>query len=117
MCDPKEQVQRERREDTYPQIHYGNIASSNQVMKHGVTRDRLCKELDVLCFEMETAGLMPDFPCLAIRGICDCSDSHKNKKWRKYAAATAAGFAKELHDVISADRVRQEKAIFQVPGE
>ena len=117
MCDPQEQVQRERRENTNPQIHYGNIASSNQVMKHGVTRDQLCKELDVLCFEMEAAGLMPDFPCLVIRGICDYSDSHKNEKWQRYAAATAAGFAKELLGVISADRVRQEKAIVQVSGE
>jgi nucleoside phosphorylase len=117
MCDPQEQVRRERREDTDPQIHYGNIASSNQVLKHGVTRDQLCQELDVLCFEMEAAGLMSDFPCLVIRGICDYSDSHKNKKWQKYAAATAAGFAKELLSVMSADRVRQENAIVQVSGE
>jgi nucleoside phosphorylase len=117
MCDPQELVRRERREDTDPQIHYGNIASSNQVMKHGVTRDQLCKELNVLCFEMEAAGLMSDFPCLVIRGICDYSDSHKNKKWQKYAAATAAGFAKELLGVISAARILQEKAIVQVFGE
>ena len=117
MCDPQKQVQREHREDTSPQIHYGNIASSNQLVKHGVTRDRLCKELNVLCFEMEAAGLMPDFPCQVIRGICDYSDSHKNKKWQRYAAATAAAFAKELLGMMSADRVRQEKAIIQVSGE
>ena len=116
MCDPKEQVQREPRKDTDPQIHYGNIASSNQVMKDGVTRERLCEELDILRFEMEAAGLMPDFPCLVIRGICDYSDSHKNEKWQRYAAATAAGFAKELLSVISADRVQKEKAIVQVSG-
>lgn len=116
-CDPTSQVQREPREDTDPQIHCGNIASSNQVMKCGVKRDRLSKELDVLCFEMEAAGLMPEFPCLVIRGICDYSDSHKNEKWQRYAAATAAGFAKELLGEISADRVRQEKAIVQVSGE
>lgn len=115
-CDPQEQVQREHREDTDPQVHYGNIASSNQVMKYGVTRDRLGRELDVLCFETEAAGLMPGFPCLVIRGICDYSDSHKNKRWQKYAAATAAAFTKELLGVISADRVRQETAIIQVSG-
>ncbi|MCJ1424297.1 hypothetical protein MMC29_002184, partial [Sticta canariensis] len=113
-CDPKLQVQREPREGTDPQIYYGNIASSNEVMKCGVKRDQLREELDILCFEMEAAGLMPDFPCLVIRGICDYSDSHKNDKWQKYAAATAAGFAKELLGVISADRVRQEKKIVQV---
>lgn len=110
MCDPHEQVRRKPRKDTSPQIHYGNIASSNVVMKDGVTRDELRKELDVLCFEMEAAGLMQGFPCLVIRGICDYSDSHKNKSWQRYAAATAAGFAKELLGAIKED-VRKEKEV------
>ena len=49
---------------------------------------------------MEAAGLMDNFPCLVIRGICDYSDAHKNKKWQPYAAATAAAYAKELLGVI-----------------
>jgi nucleoside phosphorylase len=78
-------------------IHYGTIASGNQVMKDGITRDRLSAELGgVICFEMEAAGLMNSFPCLVIRGICDYADSHKNKKWQPYAAAAAAACAKEV---------------------
>jgi nucleoside phosphorylase len=78
-------------------IHYGTIASGNQVMTDGVTRDRLSAELGgVLCFEMEAAGLMNNFPCLVIRGICDYADSHKNKRWQSYAAAVAAACAKEV---------------------
>jgi hypothetical protein len=50
----------------------------------------------ILCFEMEAAGLMNNFQCLIIRGICDYADSHKNKGWQPYAAATAAACAKEL---------------------
>ncbi|KXH43881.1 phosphorylase superfamily protein [Colletotrichum salicis] len=50
----------------------------------------------VLCFEMEAAGLMNNFPCIDIRGICDCADVHKNKRWQAYAAATAAAYVKEL---------------------
>jgi nucleoside phosphorylase len=115
-CDRFREVPRDPREDTENHIHYGNIASGNKVIKHGITRERLRKELDVLCFEMEAAGLMSDFPCLVIRGICDYSDSHKNKKWQKYAAATAAAFAKELLSIVSTERVRQEKAIVQVSG-
>ncbi|KAF6811461.1 Ankyrin repeat domain-containing protein 50-like protein 3 [Colletotrichum plurivorum] len=65
-CDHKQKIQREDRDDTNPVIHYGNIASSNRVIKHGETRDKLSKELGVLCFEMEAAGLQ-DFPCLVIR--------------------------------------------------
>ncbi|KAF6804539.1 hypothetical protein CSOJ01_10138 [Colletotrichum sojae] len=73
-------------------------------MKHGVTRDRVAKEHDVLCFEMEAAGLMDNFPCLVIRGICDYSDSHKAKQWQNYAAATAAAYAKELLSVMPSQR-------------
>jgi ankyrin repeat protein/nucleoside phosphorylase len=78
-------------------IHYGIIASGNQIMRDGPTRDKLSAELGgVLCFEMEAAGLMNSFPCLVIRGICDYADSHKNKKWQPFAAAAAAACAKEI---------------------
>ncbi|KXH55506.1 hypothetical protein CSAL01_05336 [Colletotrichum salicis] len=45
---------------------------------------------------MEAAGLMDNFPCLVIRGICDYSNSHKAKRWQRYGAATAAAYAREL---------------------
>ncbi|PYH86801.1 hypothetical protein BO82DRAFT_51751 [Aspergillus uvarum CBS 121591] len=51
---------------------------------------------------MEAAGLMDKFPCLVIRGIPYYADSHKNKQWQGYAAATAAAYAKELLSVINA---------------
>jgi nucleoside phosphorylase len=104
-CDAGKLVDRESRDSDVPIIHYGLIASGNQVMRHGFTRDRLRRELDVLCFELEAAGLMDGFPCLVIRGICDYSDSHKNKRWQPYAAATAAAYAKELLSVISRQQV------------
>jgi nucleoside phosphorylase len=56
----------------------------------------LAQVLGVTCVEMEAAGLMDSFPCLVIRGICDYADSHKNKMWQPYAAATAAAYAREL---------------------
>ncbi|OLN87733.1 Ankyrin repeat domain-containing protein 50-like protein 3 [Colletotrichum chlorophyti] len=116
QCDRTRRVQRNERDDTDPVIHYGNIASGNQVIEHGKTRDRLSRELGVLCFEMEAAGLQ-DFPCLVIRGICDYADSHKNDIWQAYAAATAAAFAKELLSVIPPERVLQEKAIPQLTSD
>ncbi|KAF2193167.1 purine and uridine phosphorylase [Zopfia rhizophila CBS 207.26] len=83
QCDKKQTVRREERKSAEIVVHYGTIASGNQVMKDGNTRDRLSSELGgVLCFEMEAAGLMNSFPCLVIRGICDYADSHKNKKWQ-----------------------------------
>ncbi|KAL2817725.1 hypothetical protein BDW59DRAFT_152404 [Aspergillus cavernicola] len=102
-CDVSRLVPRKcRRGTTNPEIHYGVIASGNQVMKDGITRDRLAQELGAICFEMEAAGLMDSLPCLVIRGICDYSDSHKNDQWQEYAAATAAAYAKELLSVIPA---------------
>ncbi|TID04848.1 5'-methylthioadenosine/S-adenosylhomocysteine nucleosidase [Colletotrichum higginsianum] len=96
-CDISKLVERKPRSATHvPKIHYGIIASGNQVMKHAQTRDRLANELGLICFEMEAAGLMDNFPCLVVRGICDYSDSHKAKRWQRYAAATAAAYAKEL---------------------
>ncbi|KAL4783423.1 ankyrin [Aspergillus varians] len=79
-----------------PAIHYGLIASGNQLMKDAIIRDKLAEEKDVLCFEMEAAGLMNHFPCLVIRGICDYSDSHKNKEWQGFAAMVAAAYVKDL---------------------
>ncbi|VUC33716.1 unnamed protein product [Clonostachys rosea] len=89
-------------------IHYGKIASGNQVIKDASARDRLSSELGTVCFEMEAAGLMDGFPCLVIRGICDYSDSHKNKVWQPHASAVAASYAAELLSVIPDNKSLQE---------
>lgn len=115
ICDdnPSNLILRpERTEDEdNPAIHYGLIASANQLMKDALVRDRLTAEKDVLCFEMEAAGLMNHFPCLIIRGICDYSDSHKNKDWQGYAAMAAAAYTKDLLCRIAPNRVEAEKKI------
>ncbi|QMW43613.1 hypothetical protein G4B11_006983 [Aspergillus flavus] len=87
---------RGHRANNYPSVFFGNIASANQVMRHGLTWDRIAREHNVLCFEMKAAGLMDQFPCLAIRGILDYADSHKDDRWQDYASAVAAAFAKDL---------------------
>ncbi|GAB7348043.1 hypothetical protein MBLNU459_g6079t2 [Dothideomycetes sp. NU459] len=94
-CDTRQLVYREARLDTKPRVHLGLIASSNAVRKDGHTRERLSKIFNILCFEMEAAGVMNSFPCLVIRGISDYADSHKNDKWQQYAALAAAAYAKE----------------------
>lgn len=96
-----------------PVVHYGLIASANQLMKDALRRDELAK-MGVLCFEMEAAGLMNDFPCLVVRGICDYSDSHKNKEWQCYAALAAAVYTKDLLSRIPPTAVENEKKIIDV---
>jgi hypothetical protein len=63
---------------------------------------------------MEAAGLMDNFPCLVIRGICDYADSHKNKQWQGYAAATAGAYAKELLSVIPPKQVAETPAVVSI---
>ena len=109
--DPLKLVSRPERtdEDDNPAIHYGLVASANQLMKDALIRDHLSADKDVLCFEMEAAGLMNNFPCLVIRGICDYSDSHKSKEWQGYAAMVAAAYAKNILYVITPTGVEAEK--------
>ena len=111
--DPSHLVSRPERTENEdnPAIHYGLIASANKLMKDALIRDKLAAEKAVLCFEMEAAGLMNNFPCLVIRGICDYSDSHKNKAWQGYAAMAAAVYAKDLLSRIPPNMVEAEKRI------
>jgi nucleoside phosphorylase len=104
-CPTAEEIEREARVDTAPQIHYGIIASGEQVVKDPSVRDHLRKSYGALCVEMEAAGVLHIVPCLVIRGICDYADSHKNNDWHNYAAMTAAAYAKELLTYVSSGDV------------
>lgn len=95
-CDEAKVLRRPQRESDEPHIHAGTIGSGNQVIKDARTRDSLAKAYGIICFEMEAAGLVDSWPCLVIRGICDYSDSHKQKQWQAYAAITAAACARSL---------------------
>jgi nucleoside phosphorylase len=113
-------VNRSARLSDEPKVHYGLIASGNTVMKDAKGRNELSYALkertggECICFEMEAAGLMNDFPCIVIRGISDYADSHKNDRWKKYAAMTAAAYAKELLGVVRVKQVKQTKKAIEV---
>lgn len=108
-CDPGQLVQRLDREFDGPAVHYGLIASGNRTMSSAQERDRIRDSWDVCCFEMGAAGVMDNFPCVVIRGICDYSDSHKIKAWQPYAAVTAAAYAKDLLRVVRPQRVEEKR--------
>lgn len=96
-----------------PAIHYGLIASGNTLVKDALFRDELARKKGILCFEMEAAGLMNRLPCLVVRGICDYSDSHKNKDWQGYAAMTAAAYAKDLLSEIRPTQIESEERLLK----
>lgn len=77
-----------------PAVHFGLIASGDTVMKSGTERDEIARQEGIIGFEMESAGVWDIFPCIVIKGACDYADSHKTKRWQRYAAATAAACAK-----------------------
>ncbi|KAF5624062.1 hypothetical protein F25303_11630 [Fusarium sp. NRRL 25303] len=89
-----------------PAVHFGLMASGNSVMESGEDRDRIAAQEGVIEFEMEGAGVWDSFPCIVIKGACDYADSHKDKGWQRYAAATAAACTKAFLDfwVSSADQ-------------
>lgn len=83
--------------DPAPQVHLGRIGSADTVMKSAEHRDRVAEELGVIAFEMEGAGAWDHCQnTLVIKGVCDYADSHKNKRWQWFAAATAASCLKAL---------------------
>lgn len=79
-----------------PQIFFGTLASSSAVTKSSVHRDEYSATNKVIGFEMEGAGVWDQMPTIVVKGVCDYSDSHKNKQWQPYAALTGAAAAKAL---------------------
>ncbi|KAI1324722.1 nucleoside phosphorylase domain-containing protein [Xylariaceae sp. FL0255] len=105
-CDPRRLIPRKRLSDIangvnswLPLIHFGVYASGDKVMKSGEHRDQIADGEGVIAFEMEGAGIWDSFPCFVIKGVCDYADSHKNKMWQVYAAATAAACLKAFLEV------------------
>jgi nucleoside phosphorylase len=115
-CDADGEIQRDPRDTTDPEIHYGIIASGNTLVKDSATRGQIFADLgeDCICVEMEAAGLMNHFPCLVIRGICDYADSHKNDRWQRYALETAAAYTKELLAYVPGVEVQETKRALEV---
>ena len=123
-CTRNVVVQRPSRPNLDPVVHYGLIASGNTLFKGPMNRELMeaiaadqeaqNNNEEVLCVEMEAAGVVNDLPCLVIRGISDYADSYKTDKWQKYASATAAAFAKELLGYVHAWRLESTKPAVDV---
>lgn len=104
-CDSRRVVKRDVRHSHAPTIHYGIFGVANAVAKDFWIQEELRQTLNLMRVEVEATGSLDTFPCLVIRGICDYADTHKNRKWQPYAAATAAAYMKELLSVTSHQEV------------
>ncbi|KAH6957291.1 nucleoside phosphorylase domain-containing protein [Fusarium avenaceum] len=104
-CDSAHLITRQRQKDMLqntqdqlisfcPAIHIGRFASGDTVVKSGEHRDAIASNEGIIAFEMEGAGVWDNMPCVIIKGVCDYADSHKDKRWQGFAAATAAACMK-----------------------
>lgn len=93
--------------DSLVQVHQGVVGSADQVMKRAGKRDECAGLFDIICYEMEAAGIMRTISCLTVRGISDYSDGHKNDEWHSYASLSAAVCTKELLSIITVRSLSQ----------
>jgi nucleoside phosphorylase len=99
-CNPERIRPQQPRETQDPIVHYGQIVSGFNLIRHGATRDELAHKQGALCLETEASDLKDAAKYLVIRGICDYADSHSSKLWHAYASAAAAAYAKEVLSFI-----------------
>ncbi|KAK2770978.1 nacht and ankyrin domain protein [Colletotrichum kahawae] len=78
-------------------VRFGGVGSGDTVMKSGRDRDDMAKRHNLVALEMEGAGVRKHInDSIVIKSVCDYADSHKNKNWQDFAAATAASTTKAL---------------------
>ncbi|RGP81006.1 pfs domain-containing [Fusarium longipes] len=106
-CDTSKSIIRQRQRDMIernhnmqnsysPVVHIGKFASGDKVMKSGEDRDEIASIEEIIAFEMEGAGVWDNMPCIIIKGVCDYADSHKDKRWQGFAAASGAACMKAI---------------------
>lgn len=87
-----------------PWRHVGVIASGEKVVADATVRDEIASgHRKILAIEMESYGFSRSMwqsseriRHLNIRGICDDGSPAKSDRWHRYAAASAAAFAKHF---------------------
>jgi nucleoside phosphorylase len=87
---------------TRPRAHRGRVGSADLLLRDRDFRDKVARELGVLAFEMEGAGVaigshLAGRPWYMVRGIADHGDNWtKNDTWHPYAALAAASYLRSV---------------------
>ncbi|KAK1244248.1 hypothetical protein MKX08_002386 [Trichoderma sp. CBMAI-0020] len=82
-----------------PQIFLGRFGSGDTAFSSGIHRDSLAQKHNIIAFEMESAGVEGELPCIIVKGVSSYGDGHKPRKWAEwqyFAAATAASVTRAL---------------------
>ncbi|KID72215.1 uncharacterized protein G6M90_00g104250 [Metarhizium brunneum] len=73
----------------------GLIVSSTTMLTNDNCPKAVANTEEIVCFESEGTEISA-LDCLLIRGICEYGDSHKDKQSQRYAAMSAAVYARAL---------------------
>lgn len=93
-CDIPCTEPRPKRAQNLPVVHVGMIASGHSMLRRANLREFL-QDHDVLAVEMEACALVAFENLVAIKGVGNYADNHKNKG-EFHAAANAAACARAL---------------------
>lgn len=98
-CD-MERVRPQAEEPPKHKVHIGTIASADVVMRAaGVFAPEFTSN-NVLGVDMEGGGVSRATDCIVIKSAVDYADTHKNKDFHQYGAATAASVVKASLQIL-----------------
>ncbi|OAG44319.1 pfs, NACHT, and Ankyrin domain-containing protein [Fonsecaea monophora] len=80
--------------DRIPRVHPGVIAFGNHRLSSARQRDEIADKFKVSAFNTHDIGFRQQVPKVVIKGACDYADGHRNDRFEKYAAASAAACLK-----------------------
>ena len=112
-CDSTQQIRyRDISKANQLLIYIGPVAFADTVIKSGQYRDKIAREEKLIRFEIEETEIWDNVPYIIIKNIYDYTDSHKNKLWQIYTAATGVSVAKALLEYWIS-KSREGKSRFQ----
>lgn len=111
-CESSGELKHKKREVPGPKVYVGATVLLKTAVKTADMRDKIVEllkkeDIDPMCFDTDNFGLPTGFPSLLIKGICDYSDDHRYGRWQKFAALSAAAFARELLGFVSVTDVER----------
>ncbi|KAK2601614.1 hypothetical protein QQS21_004849 [Conoideocrella luteorostrata] len=108
IYDKIERVRAATEQPPKPNIHVGTMASADIVMRASPEFVTQLKDRNVLGIDMEGGGVYRATDCIVIKGVVDYADTHKNKIFADYAAASAASVALAfLMKLYPGNKIRQ----------
>jgi nucleoside phosphorylase len=99
-CSSNPVVMQDRRDSDVPFVHYGLVATREEVVNQARPRACIGGTSHALCVETEAVEVLQSLLYLAIGSISNYADSPKNDEWKGYAAMMSAAYVKSVLSTI-----------------